>query len=49
MSKKTKRFFRKLKMDLLRLAVYAVIILVTIFAILFIVSIPELIGWLIFG
>ena len=49
MTKKTKRFFRKLKMDMLRLSVYAVIAFLAILTACFILSIPEIIGMLIFG
>jgi hypothetical protein len=47
--KKFNRILKNIKMDLLRIAVYAIMIFVAIFAICFVVSIPEIIGMLIFG
>lgn len=49
MTRKTKRFFRKIKLALIRLAVCAVLVFLAVFAICFILSLPEIICGLIFG
>lgn len=49
MNKKIKRFFRKLKTDLLRLAIWFCVMFLAAFAVCFILSLPEIIGCLIFG
>lgn len=49
MTKRNKRFFRMLKRDLIRLAIYLLIIFLAIWVVCFVLSIPEIIGGLIFG
>lgn len=48
MTKRNKRFFRMLKMDLIRLAVYAVMLFVAIWLLCFVLTLPEMIGTLVF-
>ncbi len=49
MSKRNKRFFRKIKIALLQISAYLFMIFLVILAVCLIVSIPEIIGGLIFG
>ena len=44
-----KRIFKNILMDLLRLAIYLIIVLLAILAICILASLPEIIGTLIFG
>lgn len=44
MTKRNKRFFRMLKMDLIRLAIYLLIAFLAVLAVCFVLSIPEIIG-----
>lgn len=49
MTRKTKRFFREIKLAMLRIAVCAVMVFLAVFAICFVLSLPEIICGLIFG
>lgn len=48
-NKKTRRIFREIKVAVFQLAIYLLMILLAVFAVCFILSIPEIIGLLIFG
>ena len=49
MLRKIKKFFRENRDDFLRLATYAVMLIVAVYAVAFVLSLPEIIGNLICG
>lgn len=49
MTKKTKRIFRQIKKAVFQLAVYSAMLFLVILAVCVFVSIPEIIGALMFG
>lgn len=49
MNKRNKHFFRKIKMDLIRFSVYFFTAFLVVLAVCFVISLPEIIGTLIFG
>lgn len=44
-----KRFFKNIAMDLLRISAYLLMIFLAVYAVCFLMSLPEIIGMLIFG